>query len=468
MAYWEYPRYVRVGERRAKAERKLAQLKKKNPHIRPVVLEGRTLARTWWGKAWNKNLERYADYANRIGRGRSYVRHRAVLDLQIEAGLVAALVQGTESKPYRVMIKIQTLAKKTWKAVKEDCAGRLDSLQDLLAGRFPRALAEIFTAQGRGLFPSPQEIHFSCSCPDWAYMCKHVAAVLYGIGARLDEDPALFFILRKVNMDDLVAETVRETAGHLLQKADKERKHVIAEADLGDLFGIEMEDRMDAESNPPAIPEPDETKPRKRKTAKKRPASAQKSKKGLDEDRKKVIDMIRRSSSGVDVPTLNRKTGVNPIKIRNIIYSAHKKGTIEKVARGIYRAKAVRRKPADETDAVLRRIDQSPKGIGIQELHGQTNVPKPQIRAIVSLACRRGRITRISRGVYAAKINKTARSSASSEVLALIAKHKSGIRFPALKKKTGFGDRKLRNIIFRLKKLGEIESAARGLYVTTK
>jgi uncharacterized Zn finger protein len=111
--------------------------------------------------------------------------------------------------------------------MKTACAGKFDSLPDLLAGKFPKALDEVFTAQGKGLFPSPDEIHLGCSCPDWAVMCKHVAATLYGIGARLDEDPGLFFALRKVKMEDLVSEAVTETTAQLLRRANHKKSGVI-------------------------------------------------------------------------------------------------------------------------------------------------------------------------------------------------------------------------------------------------
>ena len=245
MGYWSYyPPYVTVAEKKAKATRKLKQLKKKNPDIKPILLEGRTIARTWWGKSWNSNLERYADYSNRIGRGRSYVRHGAVLDLQINSGKVESLVQGTRSKPYSVIIKIKAVNKNTWKHIKAACEGKLDSLQELLAGKFPKALGEIFTIQGKGLFPSPKEIEFSCSCPDWAYMCKHVAATLYGIGARLDEEPDLFFKLRKVKMKDLVSQAVEDKTRKLLKKAKKKTARVIDESDLADVFGIDMDETV--------------------------------------------------------------------------------------------------------------------------------------------------------------------------------------------------------------------------------
>ena len=145
------------------------------------------------------------------------------------------------ASPYTVTIKIKPISKPIWKQIKAACEGQLASLQELLEGRFPKGLAELFTAKGSGLFPSPKEIDFHCSCPDWAYMCKHVAAVLYGIGTRLDEDPSLFFVLRKMKMDDLITQAVRDKSERLLKQAKKKTARVIDDADLGEVFGIEME-----------------------------------------------------------------------------------------------------------------------------------------------------------------------------------------------------------------------------------
>jgi len=243
--YYGYPRYVSVAEKKARARRKLEQLRKKHPDMRPVAIEGSALVRTWWGKAWNRNLEKYADYANRIGRGRSYVRHGAVLDLQIRPGQVLALVQGRRRSPYTVAIKIKPVSKSIWKQIRAACAGQLASLQELLEGRFPKGLMELFTAKGSGLFPAPKEIDFDCNCPDWAYMCKHVAATLYGIGTRLDEDPGLFFVLRKVKMEDLITQAVRDRSARLLGQAKKKTSRVIDDADLGEVFGIDLDAAAD-------------------------------------------------------------------------------------------------------------------------------------------------------------------------------------------------------------------------------
>ena len=241
MSYWSYPEYVSVGEKKAKAATKLKQMQKKNPNIKPIIIEGKTIANSWWGKSWNSNLERYADYSNRIGRGRSYVRNGAVLDLQIESGNVKALVQGSTSSPYSVTVEIKSIKKDVWSNIKSACKGKLESLSELLIGKFPKALDEVFTAEGVGLFPLPKEINFDCSCPDWASMCKHVAATLYGIGARLDRDPNLFFKLRKVDVGVLITETVKDKTKELIRKAGKKSSRVIEDTDLSSVFGIEID-----------------------------------------------------------------------------------------------------------------------------------------------------------------------------------------------------------------------------------
>ena len=280
-----WPRYVSVGEKRAKAQRKLKQLQKKNPNIRPIVIEGRSLASTWWGKAWNKNLEGYADYSNRIGRGRSYVQHGAVLDLQIEPGKVRSLVQGSRGSPYKVEIKIKSISKAVWQQIKTTSATELGSLQQLLDGHFPKALGEIFSAQGQGLFPSPKEIGFACSCPDWASMCKHVAATLYGIGTRLDEDPGLFFVLRKAKIDDLISQTVQEQSKKLLKQAQRKTSRVIEDTDLADVFGIDLE-----ETSPVKKPKRSVKKTKAKSTPIKRKAAVKKvTKKVVKKKAKKKI-----------------------------------------------------------------------------------------------------------------------------------------------------------------------------------
>lgn len=189
---WGFDEYKSIAEKKRDAEKQLAKLKKNNPAISPVVVTGRKLVTTWWGTAWVKNLESYADYDNRIGRGRSYAKNGFILDLQICKGRVSVLVQGSGRSPYRVEIGVEPLSGANWNTILETCSHKISGLDALASGQFPRELADLFTAKGNGLFPTPKEIHMDCSCPDWATMCKHVAAAHYGIGARLDENPLLF------------------------------------------------------------------------------------------------------------------------------------------------------------------------------------------------------------------------------------------------------------------------------------
>lgn len=300
-SYWGFPPYVSVAEKKAKAEKKLKQLQKKNSDIKPVVIEGSSIARTWWGKAWNLNLEKYADYSNRIGRGRSYVRHGAVLDLQIKSGEIKSLVQGSTSNPYSILIKIENIKKDIWKKIKTFCEGKLDSLQGLLDGKFPKSLGEIFTAKGEGLFPSPKEIDFSCSCPDGAYMCKHIAATLYGVGARLDEDPQLFFKLRKAEIGELIKQTISGKTEKLLEKAKKKTSRVIDDSDLSSVFGIEMEkpaagkERMEKKTAPHRKPAKRIPEITKKTTAKKATAKTD-----IKKSKKKSI--TKKKSTKASVP----------------------------------------------------------------------------------------------------------------------------------------------------------------------
>jgi uncharacterized Zn finger protein len=230
-----FPPYVPVAERRRKAAREMAKLEKKGRVIYPVVIEGRAIARTFWGKAWCDNLERYGDFANRIPRGRTYVRNGSVVDLQIGEGEVNALVSG--SSIYEVHVKVAAVPKATWKAIRADCSGAIDSLVELLQGRFSKGVMERLCQQRTGLFPSPGEIQFACSCPDWASMCKHVAAVLYGVGARLDERPELLFRLRKVDEKELIAVAGRDLP---LSRKGPAADRVLAADDLSALFGVEI------------------------------------------------------------------------------------------------------------------------------------------------------------------------------------------------------------------------------------
>jgi uncharacterized Zn finger protein len=249
VSYFAWREYVPVATRRRQAARSLAKLQKKGRSIAPVTIEGRTIAKSFWGKSWCANLERYSDYENRLPRGRSYIRNGSVMDLQISKGKVTAMVSG--SRLYDVQITIASVSPTRWKSICRDCAGTIDSLVELLQGRLAKGVMDRVCRKGDGLFPAPTEIKLSCSCPDWADMCKHVAAALYGVGARLDQEPQLLFVLRGVDESELLA-----GAGQDLGRSELARKSakVLDDGDVAALFGLEMAEGTGSEVSMAARP----------------------------------------------------------------------------------------------------------------------------------------------------------------------------------------------------------------------
>jgi uncharacterized Zn finger protein len=233
--YGGFPPYVSAAEKKANIAREIARRKKNGETIDPISPISGAIAKTFWAKAWCANLESYSDYANRLPRGRTYVRGGAVIHLVVGAGKVDALVQGSDL--YEVEITIDAIAKPKWERVVAACAGKIDSLVELLQGKLSKAVMEIVTDREQGLFPAPSEIDLQCSCPDGASMCKHVAAALYGVGARFDARPELLFLLRKVDHLDLVA----TAATSVPSRASRSGAKRIAESELSSMFGIEID-----------------------------------------------------------------------------------------------------------------------------------------------------------------------------------------------------------------------------------
>jgi uncharacterized Zn finger protein len=234
---WNYgfKPYVPVAQRRAAAAREVAKRSKKGQPVSPVRIEGRSIASTFWGQAWCTNLESYSDFANRLPRGRTYVRNGSVVHLQIDKGRIKALVSGSEL--YEIQIDVAALPKQNWLALKKQCAGKIGTLVELLQGKLSKAVMEIMTDRDRGLFPKPKEIQMRCSCPDYAGMCKHVAAAMYGIGNRLDSSPKLLFVLRAVEHMELIEQAVSTAPIRARSSAP-----TIATDDLGAIFDIEIGD----------------------------------------------------------------------------------------------------------------------------------------------------------------------------------------------------------------------------------
>jgi len=267
--YYEFKPYVRVADRIRAAQRETEKLRKKGQKVSPIVITGKKIATTFWGTAWCEHLERYSDFSNRLPRGRTYVRNGSVVDLQIAEGVVTAKVSG--SSMYKVKISIAHLPSDRWRILRHECVGAIDSLVELLQGRFSKGVMERLCHPIAGLFPAPSEIRMDCSCPDWAGMCKHVAATLYGVGARLDNEPALLFKLRGVDETELIASA---TAGPSVGAKAKPRKadKTLASQDLSALFGIEMADGVDVDASAEkAVDSSVAAKAKARRAAKKKP-----------------------------------------------------------------------------------------------------------------------------------------------------------------------------------------------------
>lgn len=247
--YYGFRPYVPVAQRRRNAQREVVKLGKKGKVIRPIQIDGRTIAHSFWGKAWCENLESYSDFENRLPRGRTYVRNGSVVHLEVRAGEIEAMVSG--SSLYRVKVSIVPVVKRKWQTLCQECAGGIGSLVELLQGRLSDRVMDIITRKETGLFPSPSEIKLKCSCPDWADMCKHVAAVLYGVGARLDQSPELLFLLRSVNHEELITQAAAAT--DLTARATTGGPE-LSESEIGSVFGIELDTQTATVEAKPAAP----------------------------------------------------------------------------------------------------------------------------------------------------------------------------------------------------------------------
>ena len=240
MGWYDYGgyTYTSVADLKAKAKKYIEAQRKKGVELSPVELEGRTIAKSWWGKAWCDNLEKYADYASRLERGRKYVRTNSVIDLKIKVGKVTALVQGSGKKPYSVEVTIDKLGEEQYARIVKRCASKIQNIDDLVKGNFPEDLKALFTEKETGLFPSMAKIHFNCSCPDWADMCKHTAAVLYGVGARFDKDPLLLFTLRGVDMEKLIGNAIKDRLDSMIENADRPSPRIMSNEAMRSVFGV--------------------------------------------------------------------------------------------------------------------------------------------------------------------------------------------------------------------------------------
>ena len=321
MSYYDWRPYVPVAQRRAKARRKMETLRKKGKNIQPIEIEGRIIVRSFWGKAWCEHLESFSDFENRLPRGRTYVRNGSVCHLAIEAGRIEAMVSGSEL--YKVTIKIKPLKSSVWKAIKQQCSGQIGSMLELLQGRLSDHVMSIVTDRKKGLLPLPGQIELGCNCPDWAEMCKHVAAVLYGVGSRLDSQPEMLFTLRDVNANELITGDISlpDSAVGVGKTIDVDQ--------IADIFGVDIDVDIPADkqasSRSPArktrATRKIKTAAKQKKTARRQETTVAKKKvtKSKIADRKKSPgkpDLTRSNPEITELPQI-RPTGKSVAKLRN-------------------------------------------------------------------------------------------------------------------------------------------------------
>ena len=460
--FWNDYKYTPVGEKQDKAKRSQSRLAKTHGTLQPVATSGRALATSWWGQAWNENLERYSDYSNRLPRGRSYLRGGMVLHLAIEPGKVEALVQGSRPAPYEITINVAALNAAKWAKARAACTGRLDSLQALLSGQFPDALKELFMVQGGGLFPAPSEITFDCTCPDWASMCKHVAAVLYGVGVRLDADPKLFFTLRGVSVDDLVAKALRGSSEALMAKAGQAAGRALATTDLGNVFGIDLDDAPATAAPAAALPKAPKPKAPKPKAPKpKAPKPKTPTKRGAAKAAPSAPPAVAAASPGrraKPTPT------AEPARRSRQAAAALEAKPPQKAAAAAPRGGALTN--AENKMRLRREREIAALEVAIRALEADDLDANPQAAPrAASSAAAPTRAPRVgSPRALPARPAPPPASPMLATLLAALRGKRSGLAIPAIAQSTGFTEAQARNAVSRAQMLGLVCSPHRGVY----
>ena len=192
---------------------------------------------SWWAKRWISGLEGFG-YGGRLARGRSYARGGAVLSIEIGRGHVSARVQGSLPRPYQVKISLAPLGDAQWASATGAMAEQAIFAAKLLAGEMPQEIEQAFAAAKVPLFPrNSRDLTTTCSCPDQANPCKHIAAVYYLLGERFDEDPFLLFELRGRNKDQIGAalrgRRADTSADAVYETAPRERAPALADLLVG-------------------------------------------------------------------------------------------------------------------------------------------------------------------------------------------------------------------------------------------
>jgi uncharacterized Zn finger protein len=223
-------------------EQDLAEKRADGAALEPMLpTNARGLSETFWGQAWNKHLQVYADQVSSLNSGRKHYRKGLVMDLDIHKGRITAFV--AHHRLWEVQLHLATLDAESWRELRQAALGKIDDVADLLAGEVPKALLEKLTQPETGLFPAPSDIKAICGCLDHSRLCEHAAAVLYAVSTKLDSSPELLFRLRGGQPQDLLAK-LEEVVTDLTQATPEatERQAALGHQSLSDLFGIDIDD----------------------------------------------------------------------------------------------------------------------------------------------------------------------------------------------------------------------------------
>ncbi|MBR1375137.1 MAG: SWIM zinc finger family protein [Cardiobacteriaceae bacterium] len=240
MSFYGQYRKLSQAELKEKARNTIEKLRSKGQELQPVEITGRHIATSWWAKAWVDNLDRYADWDYRVDRGKSYVRANCVIDLRVSRGKILGQVIGTRSNPYQVHISIDPMHKANIQTLLDSINQKAESLEKLILGDFPETLKDKLYAAKDGIFPSVDEIHLSCNCPDYADLCKHAASVLLSLAPRIDSNPTVLFELRGIDMNDFIQTSVSNIVSNMVSNANQPSQRILTASDeeLSQIFGV--------------------------------------------------------------------------------------------------------------------------------------------------------------------------------------------------------------------------------------
>lgn len=183
---------------------------------------------TAWGQRFLQALEQGLE-PKRLARGRQYSASHRVPDWAWTGGHLrfSGKNRGTAyygmNEPIRFEghIEISPLPGCLWQAVIPELGNQAGFIARLLLNEIPDSLESHLQARGHSLIPGRygEDLQATCSCPETESPCRHVAAVLVALAARIDQTPLLLFELRGLNRATLAARLEDTVLGGIVATA---------------------------------------------------------------------------------------------------------------------------------------------------------------------------------------------------------------------------------------------------------